>query len=332
MAKYFLLMFFSIISLHMIFSEDLLTVRLITPGEWEITEDIYNEITTKYREYLIANNVDFVIIRVGITDSSISLIENLIDENVDLIVSIGFFFCDAIIEVARKNHGQRFIVIDGYAAINLPNVLEIEFAVHEGSYLVGALAALMAIKNGDNALRFGFLGGVNNEIVNSFNSGYVQGVLSVLPNAELVEYYLNDWADPRRAYTIAEEWYNSDVFAIYCVAGGSYTGVIRQAQEMHLAGKSGWVIGVDSDQFEEGIYDKGKSVVLTSMIKNMIAGIFFGINIVIENDFFGGLKILTLMDNGIDYTITNREISEDIIYKLEIIKEKIKSGEIIVNN
>ncbi|MDR3138758.1 MAG: BMP family ABC transporter substrate-binding protein, partial [Treponema sp.] len=188
------------------------------------------------------------------------------DEQYDLIVTTGFTFADALFEVAGGNPNQKYMIVD-VDWINLPNVLNAIFAEHEGSYLAGAAAALKAKADGISNPRFGFIGGIPGATITKFEVGFVQGVLSVFPNAQIVDYYVNDWGNPGLAKTQAKNWYDSGVYAIYSAAGGSGNGTIAQAKEYRAQGRNVWAIGVDSDQHEEGLYNATDSAVLTSMLK-----------------------------------------------------------------
>ena len=198
-------------------------------------------------------------------DMYIPNIRQATDEQYDLIVASGFTFADAITDVAQANPKQKYMSVD-VDWVNLPNVLEVAFAEHEGSYLGGVAAALKAKADGIENPKFGFIGGVPSATITKFEVGFVQGVLSVIPNVEIVDYYVNSWGEPGLAKTQAKTWYDSGVYAIYSAAGGSGNGTIAQAKEYRLQGKNVWAIGVDSDQYEEGLYTNTESAVLTSML------------------------------------------------------------------
>ena len=106
------------------------------------------------------------------------------DEGYDLIVTTGFTFADALGEVAAKNPNQKYMIVD-VDWVNFPNVMQAIYAEHEGSFLVGAAAALKAKADGIANPRFGFIGGVPGATITKFEVGFVQGVLSVFPNAEI---------------------------------------------------------------------------------------------------------------------------------------------------
>jgi basic membrane protein A len=259
-------------------------------------------------------------------DMFIPNIRQATEEGYDLIVTTGFTFIDALTEVASHNLNQKYMLID--EVVNLPNVLSAVFAEHEGSYLVGAAAALKAKADGIANPRFGFIGGIPGATITKFEVGYVQGILSVISDAQIVDYYVNSWAEPGLAKTQAKNWYDSGVYAIYSVAGDSGGGTIAQAREYRLNGRNVWAIGVDRDQYEDGFYNAADSAVLTSMLKRVDTALIYGLNQVKNNTFKGESILLDLKIDGVNYSAANPALTADIKARLEQIKQRIVSGEI----
>jgi basic membrane protein A len=251
------------------------------------------------------------------------------DEGYDLIVTTGFTFADALSEVAGGNPNQHYMIVD-VDWVGLPNVLQAIYAEHEGSYLAGAATALKAKADGISNPQFGFIGGIPGATITKFEVGFVQGVLSVFPNAKIVDYYVNSWGDPGLAKTQAKNWYDSGVYAIYSAAGGSGNGTIAQAKEYRQAGRNVWAIGVDSDQHEEGLYNATDSAVLTSMLKRVETSLVYALNAVKNNTFKGEVITFDLKVDGVGYSSTNTALSQDIKTELEKIKADIVSGKIKV--
>jgi basic membrane protein A len=152
----------------------------------------------------------------------------------------------------------------------------------------------------------------------------------VLPEARILDYYVNSWGEPALAKTQAKNWYDSGVYAIYSAAGGSGNGTIAQAKEYRSAGRNVWAIGVDSDQYEEGLYNASDSAVLTSMIKKVESSLVYALNAVKNNTFRGEVIIFDMKADGVGYSAANKALSQDIVTQLEEIKRKIISGEIRV--
>ncbi|MDR0643672.1 MAG: BMP family ABC transporter substrate-binding protein [Treponema sp.] len=263
-------------------------------------------------------------------DMYVPNLRQAVDEQYGLIVATGFTFADSVTEVATDNPGQNFLIVD-VDWINLPNVLNIVFAEQEGSYLVGTVAALKAKADGIADPKFGFIGGVASPTITKFEVGFILGALSILPNAQFVEYYANDWGRPDLAKTQAKNWYDSGVYAIYSAAGGTGNGTIAQAKEYRLQGKNVWAIGVDSDQYEEGLYNDTDSAVLTSMIKRVETSLLYGLNAVKNDAFKGEIITLDLKADGVGYAQTNtKALTGDIVNQVEAVKQQIISGEIKV--
>jgi basic membrane protein A len=260
-------------------------------------------------------------------DMYIPNIRQATDEGFDLIVTTGFTFADALDTVARQNPNQHYVIVD-VDWVNHPNVMQATYAEHEGSYLVGVATALKAKADGISNPRFGFIGGVPGAVITKFEVGYVQGILSVFPNAQIVDYYTNDWGRPDLAKTQAKNWYDSGIYAIYSAAGGSGNGTIAQAKEYRLEGKNVWAIGVDSDQHEEGLYNATDSAVLTSMLKRVETSMIYALRSVQNKTFRGEVIVFDLQADGVGYSDTNPALTADIKRELEQIKGQIVSGQI----
>jgi basic membrane protein A len=252
------------------------------------------------------------------------------DEGYDLIVVTGFLWAPALARVAAENPHQNYLIVD-VGRLQLPNVMQAVFAEHEGSYLVGVAAALKAIEDGIINPRFGFIGGVADAVITRFQVGYVQGILSVIPDAQIVDFYVGSFREPGLAKIQAMNWFDSGVYAIYSAAGASGNGAIAQAKEYRAAGRNVWAIGVDADQFEEGIFnDTGESAVLTSMLKRVEKSVLHALNAVDNNSFKGEVILFDLKNDGVGYSTANAALNRDIVEKIEIVKSQIISGEITV--
>jgi len=261
-------------------------------------------------------------------DMYISNLKMVTDEGYDLIVTAGFTWQDPLAEAAKDNPNQKYMIVD-VDGLEGTNIMQAVYAEHEGSYLVGAAAALKAKEDKIANPRFGFIGGVPGAVITKFEVGYVQGILSVLPDAQIIDYYVNSWSEPALAKTKAKNWYDSGVYAIYSAAGSSGNGTIAQAKEYRAAGRNVWAIGVDSDQHEEGLYNAADSAVLTSMLKVVETSVVYALNAVKNKTFEGG-KIITfdLAKDGVGYSTANSALSDSIKTELETLKQKIIKGEI----
>lgn len=262
-------------------------------------------------------------------DMYIPTLRQVSDEGYDLIVTTGFSFADATSQVAQEYPDQNYAIVD-VDYVNYPNVANFIFNEEQGSYLVGVAAALQAqLENVENP-RFGFIGGVPGATITKFEMGYIQGIRSILPNAPIVDYYVNDWGAPERAKTQAKNWYDSGIYAIFSAAGGSGNGTIAQAREYRQQGRNVWAIGVDSDQYEDGIYSGTQSAVLTSMIKRVETATKYALTEVQNGTFKGEVVTLSLVNDGVDFSTTNPALRSEVTQRLDTVKRSIISGGTVV--
>jgi basic membrane protein A and related proteins len=251
------------------------------------------------------------------------------DQKYDLIIVNGFTWGESLTTVSNDNPSQKYLIVD-VDWVHAGNVMQAAYAEHEGSYLVGVAAALKALEDGVSSPRFGFIGGMPDPVITKFEVGYVQGILSIIPDAEIVDYYVNSWDEPALAKTQSMIWYDSGVYAIFSAAGNSGNGTIAQAKEYRTLGKNVWAIGVDSDQYEDGLYNAKDSAVLTSMLKRVENSVIFALNAVKNKTFKPSVIVFDLKADGVGYSAMNPALGKNIIDRLELIKTQISSGNIKV--
>ena len=260
-------------------------------------------------------------------DMYIPNLKQAADEGYDIIMVTGFTWADALGEVAPLYPDQQFVIVD-VDWVGQPNVMEFIYSEEQGSYLVGLAAALQAKAEGIANPRFGFIGGVPGATITKFEMGYVQGIRSVFPNASVVDYYANDWGKPELAKAQAKNWFDSGVYAIFSAAGGTGNGTIAQAKEYRLQGKNVWAIGVDSDQYEDGIYEGTKSAVLTSMLKKVENSSLYCLNAAKDGSFTGKIVKMTMADDGVGYSTANPELKSEVVAAVDAAKADVISGKI----
>ena len=177
------------------------------------------------------------------------------------IVTMGFAMTTPIEEVAPEYPDTKFVNIDGWA--NLPNVLTISFAEHEGSFLAGVMAA-KASKSGT----VGFIGGMDIPLIRKFACGYAQGVKSVNPDATVIANMTGTtpaaWNDPVKGSELAKAQISQGADVVYAAAGGTGIGVLQAAADEGV-----FSIGVDSNQ---NYLHPGS--VLTSMLKRVDVAVY----------------------------------------------------------
>jgi len=249
------------------------------------------------------------------------------DEGYDLIMVTGFTWADALGEVAPQYPNQKFTIVD-VDWVGQPNVMEFIYSEEQGSFLVGLAAALQAKEDGIANPRFGFIGGVPGSTITKFEIGYIQGIRSVFPNAVIYDYYANDWGKPELAKAQAKNWYDMGVYCIFSAAGGTGNGTIAQAKEYRAQGKNVWAIGVDSDQYTDGIYTGTKSAVLTSMLKRVENSSLMVLNAVADGTFKGGVVQMGMEDEGVGYSTANPELSASVRAQVDAAKTDVLNGKI----
>lgn len=294
---------------------------------------VWRGITRFYKEFHGYEGKDFSYV-VAPTLSDLHLNLDLATDEEKCLVSVaGFNFIEPLRKVARQNPQQRYLIIDGID-YKFDNVKSAEFADEESGFLVGSLAAIKSQEDNANNPIFGFIGGMPGGVITRFEMGYLQGVKHVLGNeAKLVSYYTDDWANPAKAKTITQQWINQypDLYAIFSVAGPSGDGTIAQVKEAYRDGRMVWAIGVDSDQYAEGIIAENESVVLTSALKNADDVVYQTLSDLNKGVFIPGQTLYSLVNNGVGFSRSNESaLSPDLLEKMKKIEEAIKVGEIII--
>lgn len=265
------------------------------------------------------------------TDEYIPNLKNAAEGDWDLIITTGFTWGDALEEVAAQYPDQKFIIVDVDYLTDRPNLIQYIYEEEQGSYLVGVVAAMQAKKDGIEKPKFGFIGGVPGATITKFEIGYFEGIKSVYPDAEFVDYYANSWGAPELAKAVAKSWYDSGVYCIFSAAGGTGGGTIAQAKEYRMAGRNVWAIGVDSDQYEDGIYDGKNSAVLTSMLKVVENSTIDALEKTADGSWKGGVVNQNMANGGVGYSKANPAIAEEAIKAADKAAEGILNGSIKID-
>ncbi len=251
------------------------------------------------------------------------------DEKLDLIVAPGFLFEEAMKTVADQYPKQKLLIID--SVVQKPNVASAVFAANEGSFLAGVAAGLKAKADGKDTI--GYVGGMKFPLIENFQAGFEQGVKTVLPNAKILVDYSGSFTDAGLGQALAAKQYNAGAYIIYQVAGGCGNGVIKEAKERSAKGDIRWAIGVDKDQYADGIYAPGKSAILTSMMKRVDVASHDVAVMVRDGKFPGGQTLVfDLKSKGVGLPATNPNLSAAIIKEVEKYTALITSGKLKVNS
>lgn len=238
----------------------------------------------------------------------------------DLTWGIGFQLADAIKTVAEQNPDSKLAIID--SVVDVPNVKSVTFAEEEGSFLVGVVAGLSTKTN-----KVGFVGGMDSPLIKKFEVGFREGVKAVNPKAEFISNYTGAFDKPDLGKAAAATLYNKGVDIIFHASGATGNGVFNEAIARKKQGQEVWVIGVDKDQSLEF----GDEITLTSMIKKVDEAVKRVNKEVVDGTFAGGSENLTLKENGVGIADTSsKNVSPEVLAKVDEYKEKIISGEIKV--
>lgn len=248
----------------------------------------------------------------------------LAEQGFDPVIAVGFAFATPMEEIAKANPNVTFATID--TVVDLPNVKSNVFAEEQGSFLVGAAAALKS-KTGN----VGFIGGVEISLIKKFEAGFVAGAKQVNPDAKVQIKYITPEGDfsgfnsPDKAKEIAGSMYEGGADVIFHAAGGSGSGLFDAAV---AAGEGKWAIGVDSDQYTSATPEQQKHI-LTSMLKRVDVAVFNTIEAFSKGDKTGGTKVFDLSVDGVGYS-TSGGYLDDIKTQLDDLKAKVVGGEITV--
>ena len=268
-------------------------------------------------------------------------IQNLYDAGYKFIVMPGFKFETAIYKAQTQYEDAKFVIIDGEPNdgndnyVVADNTVAIYFAEEQGGFAAG-VAAAVELQTGE----LGFIGGMEIPAVQKFNYGFQQGVAYANENygtnvslkAENIV-YSGSFSDTALGQQLAAQMYDNGVKAIFAAAGGVGTGVITEAKTRVVNGEEVWVIGVDSDQYDDGIYEGNKSVILTSAIKKVNEAAYQMIEAELNNEFPGGQSLIfNAKNNAVGIPEENPNLSEDTVAKVNEVLEAIKNGEIEVKS
>jgi basic membrane protein A and related proteins len=242
-----------------------------------------------------------------------------------LVFGVGFLFSDDIKALAQEFPKVDFACVDytvkpGEALP--PNLVALKFKEEEGSYLVGALAALLS-KTGT----VGFVGGMEIPLIKKFEAGYKAGVHAVRPGTRVIVKYAGTtgtaFKDPTKGKELALAEYHEGADIIYHAAGSTGLGVFEAGRELKRL-----AIGVDSDQYEQA-----PGVVLTSMVKHVENAVFDCIREAQAGHFQGGVRVFGLKEKGVGWVYDDRNralIPDPVKARVDSLESEIVAGRIVV--
>jgi basic membrane protein A len=259
-----------------------------------------------------------------------SMLAALAASDADMIIGIGFAFTDSMNALAARYPAKKFVCVDYSVAADdsgrvIPppsNLAALLFREEEGSFLVGAIAAL---KSGTG--KIGFVGGMESPLIRKFEAGYIAGAMAAKPETVVISRFAGvtgkAFNNPDKGFEIASKQYENGADIIFHAAGVTGAGVFRAAEKFNR-----YAIGVDIDQRLQA-----PGHVLTSMTKNVDVAVYQSVRALVEGRFSGGIKTLGLKENGVGFVYNERNkdlIGDDIYEQAQELKEQIVKGEIAV--
>ena len=244
-------------------------------------------------------------------------IETFVEEDLDLIIGVGYKMAGAIEEASKNYPDVQFAIIDHSYEKQPENVTSLIYEDNTAAYLAGLVAAKKTETN-----KVAFIGGIKSATLDKFEYGFRAGVKAANPKCELTVRYLNSFSDSALAKSVANQMHKDGVDVIYTAAGAAGTGAIEAAKENNKM-----AIGVDVDQSP-----LAPDNIISSTMKNVNVSIVNLVGEILEDNYQGGQVIVnTLASGGVGLSDTTKDhVSKDILDYVNEQAGKIKSGEIVV--
>lgn len=242
-------------------------------------------------------------------------LEELVAQGNDLIIGLGFSLQEALETIAPKYPDTSFVLMDSVS--DVPNIYNVTFKEDEGSFLLGALAAM---KTKSNVV--GFIGGLDTPLIQKFEKGFTEGVKSQNPEAQVLSTYANSFGDDKLGASIAKDMIANGADFIYPAAGFTGVGAILEAQNAGI-----YSFGVDSDQ-----YYLAENSIVTSMLKQVDIAIFNTIKEFVDTGKLSEKNtVLGIKENGVNLApIRVISLSPSEESKLKKLREDISNGSITI--
>jgi basic membrane protein A len=251
-------------------------------------------------------------------------------EGMDLVIGVGFIFTDDLTQLAKEYPHTKFAGVDysvatdkaGNVVAPPANLAALKFREEQGSFLVGALAALVG-----KSKKVGFVGGMDSPLIQKFEMGYKAGVHQVCPDCVVLAQYAGvtpeAFRNPGKGKEIALSQYQQGVNVIFHASGSTGLGVFEAARQTNKL-----AIGVDADQYSEA-----PGYVLSSMVKGVDNAVYDAIKKVKDGKFTGGIYEYGLAESGVGYVYDKNNqqlIPADVHARLEQLRQQIVAGRIVV--
>ncbi len=261
-------------------------------------------------------------------DAAATRLRQLVSDGFNPVIAVGFKYATAVQTVAAESPQVQFAIVDDNT-VQLPNVTPLVFAEEQGSFLVGAAAALKT-----TACRIGFVGGVETPLIQKFEAGYQAGARAVAPNVRIDSAYLTPagdftgFNDPAKATEVARGQLDGGADVVYHASGASGKGVFEAVTAANTPQAAKWAIGVDSDQAKTATPPTNDRI-LTSMLKRVDVAVFDYVNAAAAGDVTTLPDVFDLSVDGVGYATTGDHVA-DIATQLDAYKAAIIGGQITV--
>ncbi|QJY46583.1 BMP family lipoprotein [Pseudonocardia broussonetiae] len=260
-------------------------------------------------------------------DARATRLRQLATDGFSPVIAVGFAYSEALTTIAAEFPDTQFAIID--SVVDLPNVTSLTFAAEQGSFLVGAAAALRT-----TSCQIGFVGGVEVPLIQAFEAGYVAGAKAVAPDIEVDVDYISPagdfsgFNDPARGTEVARGQLDGGADVVYHAAGGSGQGVFEAVAAATTPDAPKFAIGVDSDQYNT-VAAPVNEVIMTSMLKRVDVAVFNYVNAVAAGDLAVIPPAFDLSVDGVGYSTTGGGV-DDLVPDLDAYKAAIVNGDITV--
>lgn len=254
-------------------------------------------------------------------------LNKLVRRDFDVVFGIGYMLAEPIDEIAVQQKDTNFGIVD--AVVERDNVVSILFKEQEVSFLAGVAAAKET-----KAKNIGFIGGNRSDVITRFEAGFRAGIASVDPSIKVQVQYVGSFGDAAGGKAAANQMYSAGADIIFHAAGGTGNGVFAEAKERKEKDPDAniWVIGVDSDQYDEGTVKVGgteHNVTLTSALKRVDVAVQDIAERAMNGDFPGGETVTYgLADDGVKLAETGDHLSDETLTAVKEWEDKIRNGEV----
>lgn len=236
-------------------------------------------------------------------------------EQSDLTVAVGFLLQESLAEVAPQYPDKQFLFIDG--VVEEPNVASATFKEHQASFLTGVIAGLTTTTG-----TVGFLGGIRIPPVIRYEVGWVAGVQSVNPNAEVLIVYADNFDDPALGNEITLTMYNQGADIVQAAAGRVGVGSFDAARSQ---GPGHWVVAADTDQSQ-----LGAEFQLCVAQKGVDTAVYRVTEQVVNGEFTGGVQDLGLAEEGVGLTNVHPSVPQETVAVADAYRQAIIDGQVTV--